>query len=78
MIWKLYFKFIINKLKPEYIWITFPALYDYIPSNVKSKIIYDCMDDALAFDFEFYFRDKLLKSEKKINQKIINNFCIRK
>lgn len=65
-IWKLYIKFMIKKYNPNYIWITFPALYDYIPSDTKSKVIYDCMDDAIAFDPRFYFRDKLLKSEKEL------------
>lgn len=33
----------------DFIWITHPSLYAYLPKNCKSKIIYDCMDDALEF-----------------------------
>ena len=68
-IWKLYFKYVIKKYNPDYIWITFPALYDYIPSDIKSEVIYDCMDDALAFGSRFYFEDKLLNSEKELIEK---------
>lgn len=46
---RTYFKFIINRYKPDYIWITNPDFYNYIPKNVKSKIIYDCMDDHIFF-----------------------------
>lgn len=70
-IWKIYFKYIINKHNPDYIWITFPALYDFIPSCTQSKVIYDCMDDAIAFNSGFYFKDRLLNSEKELIQKAV-------
>lgn len=67
-LWKLYFKFIIKKYNSEYIWITYPTLYGYIPSDTKSKIIYDCMDDVLSFE-HVPSKDKLLISEKKLISK---------
>jgi len=36
---RIYFKFLIKKYNPDFIWITFPQLYDYIPSNLDCKII---------------------------------------
>jgi glycosyltransferase involved in cell wall biosynthesis len=58
---KIYFFFNIKKFKPDYIWLTFPDLYQFIPENHKSKIIYDCMDDVGEFD-----------SQDKVNSKRIN------
>lgn len=63
---RIYFKFLIKKYNPDYIWITFPQLYDYIPSNINCKIIYDCMDLSIGFDFSDNFKSKILDSEKKL------------
>lgn len=63
---QIYFRFLIEKYDPDFIWITFPQLYDYIPSNTRCKIIYDCMDDATGFDFEDSFKSKILELEKKL------------
>jgi teichuronic acid biosynthesis glycosyltransferase TuaH len=63
---ELYFKFLIKKYDPDFIWITFPQLYDYIPPNTGCKIIYDCMDEATRFGFKNYFKSKILELEKKL------------
>ena len=63
---KIYFKILIEKYNPDFIWITFPQLYDYIPSNTRCKIIYDCMDEAVGFDFPNDFKSKIVKLEKKL------------
>jgi len=63
---KFYFKRIIKKFKPDFIWITFPQLYDYIPSNLDCKIIYDCMDLPTGFDFPDYFNSKILDLEERL------------
>ncbi len=47
---KLYFRLMIMIHNPDYIWITFPDLYDYIPKDINAKIIYDCMDNAVAIE----------------------------
>ena len=65
---KIYFKHLIEKYDPDFIWITFPQLYDYIPSNSRCKIIYDCMDEAISFGFPKYFESKIRESEKKLVQ----------
>jgi len=59
----------IKKYHPDYIWITFPASYDFIPSGTKSKIIYDCMDDHLNFESHGHFIDKLSLAEKNLIKK---------
>lgn len=66
---KLINKFIIKlqMLKSKHydaIWICHPSLYQYIPSDYKGKIIYDCMDNhvALAIDSEKeFFRNEEAK-----------------
>lgn len=69
---KIYFKLLIEKYDPDFIWITFPQLYDYIPSNTDCKIIYDCMDEASGFDFQNSLHSKILEVEKRL----VNNASI--
>ena len=63
---KFYFKFLIKRYNPDFIWITFPQLYDYIPSDINCKIIYDCMDLATGFDFPDDFKSKISDLEKRL------------
>lgn len=63
---KIYFKILIKKYDPDFIWITFPQLYDYIPSDTRCKIIYDCMDEATGFDFQDSFKSRIMELEKKL------------
>lgn len=58
---KMYIYLTLKTLKPDCLWITFPDLYEFIPSNHNSKIIYDCMDDAGEFD-----------KQNKINSRRVN------
>ena len=46
---KFQIKLLLLTKKYEVIWLTHPLLYSYIPRSSSSKIIYDCMDDALEF-----------------------------
>ena len=55
------------KYDPDFIWITFPQLYDYIPPNTKCKVIYDCMDLSTGFDFPESFKSKILNLEEKLS-----------
>lgn len=63
---KIYFYFIIKIYRPDYIWITFPELYNYIPVKCKSKIIYDCMDDVISFNEGHKFNQELIKLERNL------------
>jgi len=63
---RIIFKSLIKKYDPDFIWITFPQLYDYIPPNTKCKVIYDCMDLSTGFDFPESFKSKILNLEEKL------------
>lgn len=63
---RLYFRRLIKKYDPDYLWITFPQLYEYIPKSSKCKIIYDCMDLATGFDFSEEFKSKVLELEGEL------------
>ena len=62
---KLYFWFFLKKYNPEFLWIPFPILYEFIPKN-KYKIIYDCMDDYTEFGFNSYYNKKIEKCEERL------------
>ena len=63
---RIYFKFLIKKYNPDFIWITFPQLYDYMPTELNCKLIYDCMDLATGFDFSDDFKSKISEQEEKL------------
>ena len=63
---RFYIKFFIKKYNPDYLWITFPQLYDYIPQNIDCKLIYDCMDDATGFDYPENFKFNISESDKRL------------
>jgi teichuronic acid biosynthesis glycosyltransferase TuaH len=68
---KLYFWYFLKKHNPEFLWIPFPILYDFIPKN-KYKIIYDCMDDYTEFEFNNYYNNRIKQCEEKlINDSLI-------
>ncbi|SHP75589.1 Uncharacterised protein [Mycobacteroides abscessus subsp. abscessus] len=54
--------------RPDYIWITFPNQYNYIPDSLKgkAKLIYDCMDDAPGFYTDSNKKNELIKTESNI------------
>jgi O-antigen/teichoic acid export membrane protein len=39
-------------VRPTYVWLTWPDLFQYVPRWMKAPVIYDCMDDAQAFPHE--------------------------
>lgn len=65
---KVIFSIILKLKRPDVIWITYPALYDYLPKKHlnRYKIIYDCMDDVLGFDNIPRIRKELEISEKQL------------
>lgn len=66
---KIYFRFLFKLDNSNYLWITYPSLYEYIPSNHKYKMIYDCFDDALEFTSDEKYKSKLLGLEKELVNK---------
>jgi len=63
---RFYFKFLIRKYKPDFIWITFPMMYDYISQKNDCKLIYDCMDNISLENFDEKFLNRLLNSEVEL------------
>ena len=53
----------IKRLKPDVIYMTSPQFAIYIPESYKGKVVYDCMDDMLAFGNDKYFRERTRKRE---------------
>lgn len=66
---KFYFKFLIKKYKPDFLWITFPLQIDFIPEKTNCKIIYDCLDNITSINFEKKFKNRLLNLEIKLLEK---------
>lgn len=70
---QFYLKILIRNYNPDYLWLTFPQLYDYMPANYKGEIIYDCMDDVSYVEMPdnlkrrtIYLEKNLLKNASKI------------
>jgi teichuronic acid biosynthesis glycosyltransferase TuaH len=49
--------------RPDVIWLTHPEQAEYLPSGYHGKIVYDCMDDALAFPQPTVFTERLKRDE---------------
>lgn len=63
---QFYFKILIKRYDPDYLWLTFPQLYDYVPTNHRFKIIYDCMDDVSAFALNDNLKKTIIDLERKL------------
>lgn len=91
VIQKTYFTAVCKIMKPDYIWITHPSLYDYLTDDIvkNHKIIYDCMDDVLEFNYPERVKvelkiaeenllknaDKVFVSSEYLQNKIIHRGC---
>lgn len=61
--------------RPDIVWISSPELFEYLPASFPGRLIYDCMDDALAFPGNVPRRDSLATSEKKLINACAQVFC---
>ena len=52
--------------RPDFIWISSPELSEYLPQRFSARLIYDCMDDILAFPRNAARRDLFGANEKKL------------
>ncbi len=89
---KIFFFITINYFNPDIIWICHPSIYNYLPKEFykNTTIVYDCMDDALAFSDAIRNRkinahmekcllnraDIVFASSKNLAQKIITRGCV--
>ncbi len=60
---------------PDIVWISSPELFEYLPKHLSARLIYDCMDDTLAFPRNFSRRDSLAASEKELITECSHVFC---
>jgi teichuronic acid biosynthesis glycosyltransferase TuaH len=61
--------------QPDILWISSPELFEYLPKHLSARLIYDCMDDVLAFPRNAPRRDLLAASEKKLIRACSRVFC---
>jgi GT2 family glycosyltransferase len=53
----------IRRFRPDAVWVTHPELMEYLPSNLLARLVYDCMDDALAFPQPSVFTERMERDE---------------
>ena len=61
--------------RPDIVWISSPELFEYLPKHFSVKLIYDCMDDVLAFPANEPRRDSLAASEMDLFKASSSVFC---
>lgn len=52
--------------RPDFVWISSPELFEYLPKHIPAKLVYDCMDDVLEFPRNTYRRSSLAANEKEL------------
>lgn len=63
---KLSVERIIKKIQPDYIYITAPSFSDCIPEWYDGCVVYDCMDNMIAFEKKQALVDKVAAQEYKM------------
>jgi teichuronic acid biosynthesis glycosyltransferase TuaH len=61
--------------RPDIVWISSPELSEYLPKHLPTKLVYDCMDDVLAFPRNASRRDLLAANEKELINACSHVFC---
>jgi len=63
----LYYKYYIRTLRPEYVYVMKPQSVYALPKDLAdSKLIYDCMDDMVAFAENEVIRRKVFDAEREL------------
>ena len=57
---------LIRKIKPDVIFCTSPEFASSIPASYKGQVIYDCMDDMLAFNTQGHFVERVASQEGRM------------
>lgn len=68
-------KFFLNTFKPNIVWIASPEFSCFIPKSLPACLIYDCMDDVLAFPSNKDRKDILAANEQKLIDASSHVFC---
>jgi GT2 family glycosyltransferase len=53
----------VRRFHPDVVWVTHPELVEYLPARLPARVVYDCMDDALAFPQPAVFTDRMRRDE---------------
>ena len=61
--------------RPNIVWVLSPELFEYLPKCLSARLIYDCMDDVLAFPRNALRRDSLIANEKELINACSHIFC---
>ena len=56
----------VRKINPDVIYCTSPEFASSIPTSFKGRVVYDCMDDMLAFNTQSHFVERVRNQEKAI------------
>jgi len=59
----------------DYIWISSPQLFEYLPKNIHKPVIYDLMDDVLEFELSKRVKKSLSVSEFNLITSSALIFC---
>lgn len=59
-------KIFLKWYRPDIVWISSPELFEYLPKHLSARLIYDCMDDVLAFPRNASRRNLLATSEREL------------
>lgn len=65
----------LNRVKPDYLWVTMPWQLDWLPGSLEIPLFYDCMDDYAAITAEPANRQRLLAQEKTLADRASKIFC---
>ena len=61
--------------RPDFVWISSPELFEYLPKSTPIKLVYDCMDDVLEFPSNASRRCLLARSEQELINVSALVFC---
>ena len=55
----------IRKVRPDYLYLTYPTQVTYLPDSFSGKLLYDCMDDHVAM-MRPELKESLLEKEREL------------
>lgn len=59
----------------DFVWISSPELFEYLPKHLSAGLIYDCMDDVLAFPSNEPRKEMLAANENALIKICVHIFC---
>lgn len=61
--------------RPDIVWISSAELFEYLPKHLSANLVYDCMDDVLAFPSNASRKNSLAASEIELVKSSSSVFC---